>query len=48
MPQGNPPSGVAAGYVWFDIVALALAPPAHSLGSENPIGLAGSARLSVS
>ena len=48
MPQGNPPSGVAAGYVWFDIVALALAPAAHSLGSENPIGLAGSARLSVS
>ena len=26
VPQGNPPSGVAAGYVWFDIVALALAP----------------------
>jgi len=25
--QGNPQSGVAAGYVWFDIVALALAPP---------------------
>ena len=25
--QGNPPSGVAAGYVWFDIVALTLAPP---------------------
>jgi hypothetical protein len=25
--QGNPPSGVASGYVWFDIVALALAPP---------------------
>ena len=24
--QGNPPSGVAAGYVWFDIVALALGP----------------------
>jgi hypothetical protein len=24
--NGNPPSGVAAGYVWFDIVALALAP----------------------
>ncbi len=23
---GNPPSGVASGYVWFDIVALALAP----------------------
>lgn len=26
VPQGNPPSGVAAGYVWFDIVALAVAP----------------------
>jgi hypothetical protein len=24
--NGNPPSGVAAGYVWFDIVALACAP----------------------
>jgi len=26
IPNGNPPSGVAAGYVWFDIVALAVAP----------------------
>ncbi len=26
VPNGNPPSGVAAGYVWFDIVALAVAP----------------------
>ena len=26
--NGNPPSGVASGYVWFDIVALALAPRA--------------------
>ena len=24
--DGNPPSGVASGYVWFDLVALALAP----------------------
>jgi hypothetical protein len=24
--NGNPPSGVASGYVWFDICALALAP----------------------
>jgi len=24
--MGNPPSGVASGYVWFDIVALAVAP----------------------
>jgi hypothetical protein len=27
VPNGNPPSGVAAGYVWFDMVALVLAPP---------------------
>jgi hypothetical protein len=26
IPNGNPPSGVASGYVWFDLVALALAP----------------------
>ena len=26
IPNGNPPSGVAAGYVWFDVVALAVAP----------------------
>ena len=26
VPNGNPPSGVASGYVWFDVVALALAP----------------------
>ena len=26
VPQGNPPSGVASGYVGFDIVALALGP----------------------
>jgi hypothetical protein len=26
VPNGNPPSGVASGYVWFDLVALALAP----------------------
>jgi hypothetical protein len=24
--DGNPPSGVAAGYVWFDVMALLLAP----------------------
>jgi hypothetical protein len=29
--NGNPPSGVAAGYVWFDIVALAAAPPLLAL-----------------
>jgi hypothetical protein len=26
IPNGNPPSGVASGYVWFDVMALALAP----------------------
>jgi hypothetical protein len=26
VPDGNPPSGVASGYVWFDVMALALAP----------------------
>jgi hypothetical protein len=25
IPNGNPPSGVASGYVWFDVMALALA-----------------------
>jgi len=25
-PDGNPPSGVASGYVWFDVMALLLAP----------------------
>ena len=27
IPDGNPPSGVASGYVWFDVMALLLAPP---------------------
>ena len=26
IPQGNPPSGVASGYVWFDVVAVFAAP----------------------
>jgi hypothetical protein len=26
IPDGNPPSGVASGYVWFDVMALLLAP----------------------
>jgi hypothetical protein len=29
IPDGNPPSGVASGYVWFDVMALALAPRLH-------------------
>jgi hypothetical protein len=39
IPQGNPPSGVASGYVWFDVVALAVAP--------RLLGLARRARLRV-
>jgi hypothetical protein len=31
IPDGNPPSGVASGYVWFDVVSLALAPFVLSL-----------------
>jgi hypothetical protein len=26
IPDGNPPSGVASGYVWFDVMAMLLAP----------------------
>jgi hypothetical protein len=29
--DGNPPSGVAAGYVWFDVMALLTAPVALRL-----------------
>jgi len=32
--NGNPPSGVASGYVWFDIVALAAAPRLLALGQR--------------
>jgi hypothetical protein len=31
VPDGNPPSGVASGYVWFDVMALLLAPRALRL-----------------
>ena len=34
VPQGNPPSGVASGYVWFDIVALAVAPVVTRWGAR--------------
>ena len=32
--QGNPPSGIASGYVLFDVVALALAPSLLALGTK--------------
>lgn len=31
IPDGNPPSGVASGYVWFDVMALLVAPWALGL-----------------
>jgi hypothetical protein len=31
IPDGNPPSGVASGYVWFDVMAMLLAPMILSL-----------------
>jgi hypothetical protein len=31
IPDGNPPSGVASGYVWFDVMALFTAPVAVTL-----------------
>ncbi len=38
IPDGNPPSGVASGYVWFDVMALLLAP-------RLPAALGGLVRL---
>ena len=39
IPDGNPPSGVASGYVWFDVMALLVAPmiygPLRSLSGRN-------------
>jgi hypothetical protein len=34
IPDGNPPSGVASGYVWFDVMALLLAPQLLRLTSR--------------
>lgn len=34
VPDGNPPSGVAAGYVFFDVLALLVAPYLASLTDE--------------
>ena len=35
IPDGNPPSGVASGYVWFDVMALLLAPRLLALVRPN-------------
>ena len=36
VPDGNPPSGVASGYVWFDVMALLTAPLALRLVHGRP------------
>jgi hypothetical protein len=36
IPDGNPPSGVASGYVWFDVMALLVAPYLVSLARSRP------------
>ena len=37
IPDGNPPSGVASGYVWFDVMALLVAPwLVYAGGTLNP------------
>jgi hypothetical protein len=44
IPDGNPPSGVASGYVWFDVMALLLAPRllplARRLRADRELGQA--------
>jgi len=35
IPDGNPPSGVASGYVWFDVMALLTAPLALSVARSR-------------
>jgi hypothetical protein len=35
IPDGNPPSGVASGYVWFDVMALLLAPKLLALAERT-------------
>ena len=38
IPDGNPPSGVASGYVWFDVMALITAPVALRLLRRVELG----------
>jgi hypothetical protein len=53
IPDGNPPSGVASGYVWFDVMALLVAPRLlaalkHFRSSLHPQGGGPRPRLSES
>jgi len=38
IPDGNPPSGVASGYVWFDVMALLVAPWLVAAARTIPLG----------
>jgi hypothetical protein len=38
IPDGNPPSGVASGYVWFDVMALLTAPAALAVVRRRRAG----------
>jgi len=40
VPMGNPPSGVASGYVWFDVMAMLVAPYLMSAALWARISLA--------
>ena len=44
IPDGNPPSGVASGYVWFDVMALLTAPVALRLVRRAPFRTGGTGR----
>jgi hypothetical protein len=35
IPDGNPPSGVASGYVWFDVMAMLVAPALLRVGRRR-------------
>jgi hypothetical protein len=37
IPDGNPPSGVASGYVWFDVMAMLVAPRLVALVRSAPM-----------
>ncbi|HZR96082.1 MAG TPA: hypothetical protein VFA56_10330 [Gaiellaceae bacterium] len=40
IPDGNPPSGVASGYVWFDVMAMLVAPVLVALARRRPMTFA--------
>jgi hypothetical protein len=44
IPDGNPPSGVASGYVWFDVMALLTAPLALAVVQKSASAAGGAPR----